>query len=125
MPVQKLKEILQISAVPVFIASLCCVSPLILVIFGIGSVGFASSLATTLYGTYKWYFRFAGLIAMSVSLVLYFRRTKGICTMNAAIRHRNEILNTVALTIIVGVLGYLFFLYVVVHFIGVLFKLWT
>ncbi|MDP3957283.1 MAG: hypothetical protein Q8Q10_02160 [bacterium] len=120
-----IKELLKISSVPVVIASLCCLSPIILVVFGIGTVGFASSLADTLYGDYKWYFRIAGLIAMAIALILYFREVKDICTLDAVKRRRNEIINTVAFTLIVGILGYIFFLYVVVHYVGVWLRLWT
>ncbi|MEK7574703.1 MAG: hypothetical protein AAB511_00525 [Patescibacteria group bacterium] len=118
------KEIFKISSIPVIIASLCCLSPVILVLAGIGTVGFASSLADTLYGEYKWYFRVAGLLALALALVFYFRRAKGICTIDEAKRRRNEIINTVALSIIAGVAGYIFFLYVVVHYIGVFLAIW-
>ncbi len=121
---QKLKEIFKISSIPVVIASLCCLSPVILILLGVGTVSFASSLADTLYGTYKWYFRGAGLIALILALIFYFRRTKGICTIDEMKRRRNEILNIVALTVITCVLGYIFFLYVVVHYIGVFLNLW-
>lgn len=120
----RIQEILKISSWPVVVASLCCLSPVFVVLFGIGTVGFASSLADTLYGEYRWYFRVAGLLAMAVALVLYFRRTKNICTLDQAKRRRNEIVNTVALTLIAGVLGYIFFLYVVVHFVGVWLSIW-
>ena len=118
------KELLKLSGVPVVVASLCCLSPIILVVFGIGTVGFASTLADTLYGDYKWYFRVTGLIVMTIALVLYFRRTKNICSLDEAKRRRNEIINTIALVLITGILGYIFFLYVVVHYIGVWFHLW-
>jgi len=120
----KLKEIFKISLIPVVVASLCCLSPIILVLFGIGTVGFASSLSDTLYGEYKWYFRLAGFIALAVALLLYFRRSKGICAIDEAKRRRNEIFNTIALTVIMGVAGYLFFLYVVVHYVGVFLRIW-
>lgn len=105
-------------------ASLCCLSPVILVLLGLGSVSFASSLADTLYGEYKWYFRIAGLVAMALALFFYFYRTKGVCTIDEAKRRRNEIINMVALTLIACVIGYIFFLYVVVHYIGVFLDLW-
>lgn len=120
----RIKEIFKVSSIPVVIASLCCLSPVILVLLGIGTVGFASSLADTLYGEYKWYFRLAGLIALAIALLFYFRRTKGICTIDEAKRRRNEIINMVALTLIAGVVGYIFFLYVVVHYIGVFLTIW-
>lgn len=119
-----LKEVLKISSVPVVIASLCCLSPVIFVLLGVASVSFASSLADTLYGDYKWIFRGVGLIALLGSLYVYLTRKKGICTIDEAKRRRNEIINYVALTLIAGVLGYIFFLYVVVHYIGVWLKLW-
>lgn len=106
------------------IASLCCLSPVILVALGISTVSFGASLADTLYGEYKWAFRAAGLIALAVALVWYVRRKVGVCTLDEAVRRRNEIINVVALAVIVGALGYIFFLYVVVHYAGILFKLW-
>ena len=122
---KKLKEILKISGIPVVIASLCCLSPIILVFVGISTVSFASSLADTLYGDYKWAFRAVGLIALLISLYFYFTRSKGICTIDEAIKRRNEIINYLALALIISVLGYIFFLYVVVHYLGVWLTLWS
>jgi len=118
------KDILKISSIPVALASLCCLSPVVLVLLGVSTVSFASSLADTLYGEYKWVFRGVGLIALLLSLAYYLRRKKGICTIDDVKRRRNEIINYIALTIVVGVLGYIFFLYVVVHYIGVWLALW-
>ncbi len=120
----KIKEILKVTSLPVIVASMCCLSPVIFVLLGISTVSFASSLADTLYGDYKWVFRGVGLSTLVFSLYYYLTRTKGICTIDEAKRRRNEIINYVALTLIVGVLGYLFFLYVVVHYIGVWLALW-
>ena len=106
------------------LASLCFLSPVILVTLGLATVSFASSLADTLYGQYKWAFRVLGLMSLAVSLYYYFTRTRGICTFDAVKRRRQEIINYVALSVIVAVLGYLFFLYVVVHYIGVWLSLW-
>ncbi len=119
-----IKELLKISSLPVLLASLCCLSPVILVLVGVASASFASSLADTLYGDYKWVFRGVGIVALLLSLYYYLTRKKGICTIDEAKRRRNEIINYLALTLIVGVLGYLFFLYVVVHYIGVWLALW-
>ena len=118
------KEIFKISGIPVAIASLCCLSPVILVLLGLSTVSFASSLADTLYGDYKWAFRIVGLLALLGSLAYYLRRKKGVCTIDDIVRRRNEIVNYLALTLIAGVFGYLFFLYVVVHYIGVWLALW-
>jgi hypothetical protein len=121
----KLLDALKISALPVLLASLCCLSPVILVLLGVATVAFGSSLADTLYGTYKWVFRAVGLVALMGSLVVYLRRVKGVCTIDDVVRRRNEIINTAILVLIAGVLGYLFFLYVVVHYIGVFLQLWS
>lgn len=121
---KKIFEILKISSVPVVIASMCCLSPVILVLLGVSTVSFASSLADTFYGQYKWIFRVVGLLALLLSLMYYLRRTKGICTIDDIVRRRNEVLNYIALSVIVGVLGYVFFLYVVVHYVGVWLSVW-
>ncbi len=60
----KIKEILKITGLPVLFASMCCLSPIIIFIFGLGSLTFVSSLADTLYGDYKWYFRLFGLVLL-------------------------------------------------------------
>lgn len=120
----KLIDVLKISSIPVVLASLCCLSPVIFVLLGLSTVSFASSLADTFYGEYKWVFRFVGLVALLGSLVFYLRRQKGICTIDDVIRRRNEVINYIALSIIAGVLGYILFLYVAVHYIGVGLSLW-
>lgn len=125
MNLQKIREALKISSIPVIIASLCCLSPVILVSLGIASVSFASSLTEVLYGQYKWVFRGVGLIALCISLYVYSTRTLGVCTIDEAVRRRNELINIFALTLIVAIIGYLFFLYVVVHYGGVFLKLWS
>lgn len=121
---KNIKDILKISSLPVLLASLCCLSPVILVLLGVSTVSFASSLSDTLYGDYKWVFRTVGLLTLLVSLALYLKRQKNICTLDDVKRRRNEILNYLAVTVIVGTVGYIFFLYVVVHYIGVWLALW-
>jgi hypothetical protein len=120
----KIYELFKISSIPVVLASMCCLSPVILVLLGVSTVSFASSLADTFYGDYKWIFRAVGFMALLLSLTYYLRRTKGICTIDDVVRRRNEIINYVALTVVCGVVGYVFFLYVVVHYIGVWLTLW-
>lgn len=120
---QKPKELLKILAIPVLAASLCCMSSVVIVIFGLGSVAFASSLADTLYHGYKWYFRLCGLVLLLASLVLYFR-SKGVCTLDHAKRRRKEIVNMLLITVFGAVIGYIIFLYVVVHYAGVFLRIW-
>lgn len=119
-----IKDILKISSVPVVIASLCCLSPVVIVLAGLGTVTFASTLADTLYGEYKWIFRIVGLAALLASLVVYLRRQKGICTIDEAVKRCNEIINLAVIALAVGIAGYFFFLYVVVHYIGVFLNIW-
>lgn len=118
------REILKIIGAPIVFASLCCLSPVILVLLGISTVSFAGSLADTLYFGYKWAFRVIGLLTLVASLIYYFRR-KGVCTLDQAKRHRNEIVNTALITLIFAVGGYFFFLYVVVEYIGKFLRIWS
>ncbi len=119
-----LKELFKLTWLPVVGASLCCLSPVIIVLLGLGTVSFGTSLADSLYGDYKWVFRGFGVLLLLVAVVWHFRK-KGVCTLDLAKRHRNEILNTVLITVFAGVVGYIFFLYVVVHYVGVWMGLWS
>lgn len=105
-------------------ASLCCLSPVILVLFGLSTVAFGSSLADSLYGEYKWIFRGAGLLFLLLGIAYYYWK-KGVCTFDAVKRRRNEIINTILISIAVAVVGYIVFLYVIVHYIGVWMGLWV
>ena len=124
MKLQNIKEALKISSIPIVIASLCCLSPVILVTLGIASVSFASSLADIFYGEYKWYFRAAGVISLLISFIFYIRRNLGVCSIDEAVQRRNELINKLALAIIIGVTGYFIFLYVIVEYIGIILKIW-
>jgi len=105
------------------VASLCCLTPLVLVLLGISTVSFAGSLADTLYGSYKWVFRGVGLLTLALALVFYFRG-QGVCTLDDVKRQRNEIINKVLLALIIGVIMYVIFLYVIVHYAGVWLDIW-
>lgn len=120
----KVKEVLKIISAPVGIASLCCLTPLVLVAVGVSSASFGASLSDNLYGNYKWAFRGVGLASLIFALVIYFRRSRGICTLDEAKRRRNEIFNVLAVVFIAAVLCYIFFLYIVVHYAGLPFNVW-
>lgn len=119
----KLSQLLRIVGLPVVCASLCCLSPVVLVLLGLSTVSFAGSLADTLYGDYKWAFRLTGLLLLIASLVLYFRK-RGVCTLSEAKRRRNEILNAIIVSAVAAVAGYMFFLYVVVEYAGKALRIW-
>ena len=123
--VMRLKEILKLTGIPVVIASLCCLTPIIIVLFGLGSVAIAGSLADSLYGDYKWVFRLIGLVLLGLSVLSYIRRQKGICTLDEAKKRKNEIINIVIVAITVGVVGYLVWLYVVLEYIGKFLRIWS
>lgn len=120
----KVKEILKVIFLPVIAASLCCLSPLVLVMLGLSSVAFATSLADTFYGDYKWLFRGLGFLFLLISLIYYFRKQKGICTLDQARRRKNEIINFVLLALIASVVVYVIWLYVVVEILGIWYGIW-
>ena len=120
---KNIKEILKITWLPVVFASMCCLSPIIIFAFWFWSLTFVSSLADTLYWDYKWYFRLFGLFLLSISLIFYFRK-KWICTLDQVKRKRNKIINTVLVSLIAWILWYMFFLYVIVHYVWVFLDIW-
>jgi len=119
----KFKELLKITWLPVLFASMCCLSPLLLFAFWIWILSFATSLADTFYWDYKWYFRLFWLFVLAISLFFYFKK-KWICTLDKIKRDRNKIINTILLSLLVWILGYMFFLYVVVHYAWVYLNIW-
>lgn len=119
------KTAFRLTLVPVLAASLCCLSPLVLFLIGLSTASAAASLADTFYGEYRWAFRVVGMVLLGAALAVYWVKRQGVCTLDAVKRRRREILNSLLLTAILGTLGYLFFLYVVVHYLGVWAALWT
>jgi len=122
---KKIKSLLRLTGIPVLFASLCCLAPVIIVLFGLGSVTFAASLADTLYGEYKWLFRIVGLALLALSVIWYLRREKGICTIDEAKKRHNEIINIVVIALTAGIVGYLAFLYVIVEYAGMWLGIWN
>lgn len=121
----KSKDILKLVGLPVVVASLCCLTPIIIVFFGLGSVAIAGSLADSLYGDYKWIFRLVGLVLLGLSVLSYIRRQKGICTLDEAKKRRNEIFNIVAVVFTIGVVGYFVWLYVILEYAGKFLHIWS
>ena len=120
----RLKELFKLTGIPVLIASLCCLVPIVLVAAGISTLAFGISLTNILAGRYQWAFQLAGLVALAISIIMYFR-SRGVCTIDQAKKHRNEILNKTLLALIAGAVGYYLFFYVFLTWIGRLFKLWS
>jgi hypothetical protein len=105
------------SALAIATGCLCCITPLVLVLFGLASISTAVSVDNTLSGKYIWVFRSIGLLLLAAALVVYFRR-RGICTLDAARRQRNRILNAVLLALLFAIGGYLGFEYVLLGYWG-------
>lgn len=121
--IEKIKETLKISSVPAIIASLCCLSPVILVLTGLATTTFAASLSDLFYGTYKWVFRGVGFVALVIAYMFYIRR-QGVCTFDEAIKRRNELINKFMLVLIVAILFYVIFLYGFVEYLGIKLGIW-
>jgi uncharacterized membrane protein YfcA len=119
----KFKELWNLTGLPVLIASLCCLAPVVLVILGLSTVAFATSLTQVLDGQYRWMFLALGVVLLAISLVFYFRK-RGVCTLDQARKHRNEILNKVLLVFIAFIVGYVVFFYGILGLVGHLLHLW-
>lgn len=118
-----IKELFKVTGIPVFLASLCCLAPIVLVVLGLSTVSFAASLTNILDGKYQWVFDLVGLIGLSISLVLYFRN-RGICTIDQAKKHRDEIINKTLLALIAGLVLYYIFFYVILSSLGQHLRIW-
>lgn len=119
------KELLKLAWLPALIASLCCVAPVVVVLFGLGSVAFAAALSDILYGTYDFIFLLAGLGMLMVSLTLYFARQKNICTVSEAKKRRHEIINTSLTLVAFAALLYVVWNFIIVELVGIALGIWS
>ena len=76
------------------VAISCCVSPVVLVLVGVATAAEAVSLGNTLYYTYGWLFRGAGLLVASVALFLYLRQRRS-CNVRGTYHYRRMVLTLV------------------------------
>lgn len=101
------------------VASLCCLPSVVLVLLGLASVSTAAALSDQLYWGPTRYVLYAVSLALAAGgLVIYFRR-RGICTLDAARRERNRIINLSLLVLVGGGLTYLVWNYVILDLIGI------
>lgn len=105
------------STLAVLTGCLCCITPLVLVLFGLASISTAVSVDNVLTGRYVWVFRSVALLFLALALVVYFRR-RGVCTLDEARRQRNRIINSIVLTLLFAVGGYIAFEYIVMEYWG-------
>lgn len=107
-----------------FVASLCCLPSVVMVMFGLATVSTGAALSNTLYWGEDGYGWFRGtmmliaLLCVVVGLVFYFRN-QGICTLDQAKRERRKIINTSLLVISSTYVIYLLFNYVVLTELGI------
>jgi len=122
------RKLWKIVASSSIVASMCCLPSVVLVMFGIASVSTGAALSDTLYwgeDGYSWFrplMLTIAAITVCIGLVFYFR-SKGICTIDQAKRERRKIINTSILIIIISYLSYLLLNYVILTEIGILFGL--
>ena len=101
-----------------FLGGLCCFTPIVLVLLGLSSVGFAASLADTLYGTYKWAFRGVALALLLAALGWYFYKKENVCSLDALKQKRRKVINMILITLLSAIVAYIIWLYVIVELIG-------
>ena len=73
------------------VAITCCVSPVVLALLGVATAAEAVTLGDTLYYTYGWYFRAAGLGIAALAVIL-FLRGRGVCNVRGAYQYRRMLL---------------------------------
>ncbi len=112
------RAVLLLSSLGGFIGGLCCLAPIVLVLFGLATVSAANSIGNVLYGDYKWTFRAGSAVFLVSGLAVYFRR-RGICTLDEARRQRNRLVNVALLAVIATISVYVFWTYVVTHYWGI------
>lgn len=83
------------------VGMLCCVTPVVLVLFGLTTATTAVSLATQWYAKYAWPLRGIAVLLAGAGIMLHLRR------LNAcSLRGVRANLHFIAATVIVGVLAY-------------------
>jgi len=119
-----IKDVFKLTWIPILVASLCCIAPIVLVLLGISTLTFAISLTDLLDVQYRWLFILVAIIVFVIGLVIYFRK-RGICTLDELKRRRNEVINKVIITLVFGILTYYIFFYVILGIIGKSLRLWN
>lgn len=104
------KESVGVGTIAAFIASLCCIGPLILIALGLGTASSALSI-----GAQKPYFLALGLVFFAVSLFLFITyRRKNICEgCTTKEQERRRIINTILTAFAALVMLYILLIYVI------------
>jgi alpha-1,6-mannosyltransferase len=112
------KTVLALSGITGALGGLCCLTPIVLVLFGLANVSMAASFGDVLYGEYRWAFRLFSLSMLGLSLVLYFRK-RGVCSLSDVKRRRNWVINISLLVLVSSATAYIFWTYVVLQYWGI------
>lgn len=107
-----------------FVGGLCCFTPVVTVLLGLGSVSYAASLTDLLYYEYAWAFRIAALTLLLGALGVHLRRTGEVCSLDEAVRKRRRIANLAATAVALATVAYVLWLYVVVELLGLALGIW-
>ena len=81
-----------------FIASLCCVGPVLLVMFGLSGVSFALSI-----GKYSWFFLTLGIAFLIIALFIHFKK-KNSCNIKGIKKNWKQIMITFVIMVAVLVI---------------------
>jgi|TARA_B100001971_G_C18232042_1_gene564551 hypothetical protein len=96
------------------LSSLCCVTPLVLVLLGLSGVAGAMGLAGFLQQNLRWtLFIPLGLIFLGSSIYLYIRKKEGTCNLKTIQKYKTFVITTILFAVIVWIL----LIYVIVPYI--------
>ena len=85
--------------------SLCCVTPLVLVLLGLSGVTGAAALAGSLQQNYRWtLFIPVALVLLLASIYFHVRRREGTCTIKNIKKQKWYVIGTVSFALIVWTL---------------------
>lgn len=113
------KAVARIGGIAAVISSLCCLTPVVIVlVLGSASIGTAATLGDDLYyGPARWLLYLVSVLFMAAAVGYYYYQ-RGICTLDAAKRHRNKMLNTFGIVLLFGLVAYFIFTYIVLEIVG-------
>lgn len=92
------KSLTKYALLAAFIASLCCLAPIIFVLLGLASVSVAAYWGNYFFFGYWWLFIAIGLLLITLMLIIHWRNNQ-VCTLDAAKRNRRKIINSFLLTV--------------------------
>ena len=84
------------------IGSLCCVTPLVLVLVGLSGVSGAMALAGNLQQTFRWtVFIPIAIIFLFIAMYFHIKRRAGVCNLRTIKRYKTYVIVTILFAIII------------------------